>query len=208
MPSLATHVEVLVEDESTAVAVDMILQRLIDESSMQTWRLTPFRGKERMLRNLPALFYSLGQARYASKVVVVIDQDRDDCQQLKSRIWQMAVSGGLVGPDETTQQASLRVRIAMTELESWFLGDTHAIRAAYPRVREREVRVPGDVDLRQSAWEYLQRPLLRHRYFDTRMPKTIVAKAIAAHLDLSPDANASHSFRLFLRTLRETYGLA
>lgn len=207
MHSLATHAEVLVEDESTAVAVDVILQRLVGESSMQTWHLTPFRGKERMLRNLPAIFYSLGQARYADKVVVVIDQDRDDCQWLKSQIWQMAVSGGLVGPDETTQQTSLRVRIAMTELESWFLGDTHAIRTAYPRVGEREVRVSGDVDLRQSAWEFLQRPLLRHRYFDTRMPKTIVAKAIAPHLDLSPDANASQSFRLFLRTLRETYGL-
>ncbi len=160
-----------------------------------------------MLRNLPAIFYALAQARYADRIIVVIDQDRDDCERLKQDIWAMGISSGLTQPAESSSDPMLRVRIAMTELESWFLGDVHAVRAAYPRVREREIRVAGDVDLQQDAWEHLQRTLLQHRYFETRMPKATVAQAIATHLNLTPDANTSQSFRLFLRTLRETYDL-
>ena len=160
-----------------------------------------------MLHNLPAMFYSLGRQRYASSIIVVIDQDRDDCEKLKHDILEMAISNGLIRRGEPTSQTTLRVRIAMTELESWFLGDGQAIRTAYPRVREREIQVPGDVDHLPDAWEWLEHKLQRRRYFPSGLRKVEAAHEIAQHLDLSPDANASHSFRLFLRTLRETYGL-
>ena len=98
----------------------------------------------------------------------------------------------------------------MTELESWFIGDPIAVRSAYPRVTAGDMRitVKDGVDTLPNAWEWLEHRLIRRRYYITRMPKVEVARMISEHLNLAPDANASHSFRLFLRTLRETYGLA
>ena len=103
----------------------------------------------------------------------------------------------------------LRVRIATTELESWFLGDPEAVRASYPRLTPRDLRLSNRLtpDDLQDAAEWLQRRLIRRGYYVGRMPKVEVAKNIAINLNLDPDHNTSRSFRLFLRTLREVYGL-
>ena len=95
----------------------------------------------------------------------------------------------------------------MHELETWFLGDPIAIRAAYPRVQPIRVSQAPALDEEPDAWERLERILQRGGYYEAGLQKISVAEAISQHLSLSPDANASHSFRLFLRTLRETYGI-
>ena len=130
------HVEILVEDRSTA-AGGVILGRLLPDSPDFTWRTTPFHGKQRMLKHLPGTLYSLAQARYADRVIVVIDQDRDDCVTLKQDIVEIAIEQGLVPREHLTIDTLLRVRIAMHELETWFLGDPDAVRAAYPGARLR-----------------------------------------------------------------------
>ena len=100
-----------------------------------------------------------------------------------------------------------RVRIAMHELETWFLGDPSAIRAAFPRAQPTRVSRAPALDEEPDAWERLERVLQRGGYYEAGLQKIAVAEAISQHLDLSAEGNASHSFRLFLRTLRETYEL-
>ena len=87
-----------------------------------------------MLRRLPGVFRAQARAGYADRVIVVIDQDDDSCYALKQRIHDIAVSVGLIYAGQPTATTRLRIRIATTELESWFIGDPAAVRAAYPRL--------------------------------------------------------------------------
>ena len=203
------HADFLVEDSSTAAAVSVLLSRLVGDRAEHSFEIQPFNGKERMLRRLPGVFRAQARAGYADRVIVVIDQDDDSCYALKQRIHDIAVSVGLVYAGQPTAATRLHIRIATTEMESWFIGDPAAVRAAYPRLSERDLRLRRrqHPDTMAQAWEWLHRRLVSRGYYAGRMPKAEVARAIAPHLDLNPDANASHSFRLFLRTLRETYGL-
>lgn len=202
------HAAILVEDNSTEATVAILLSRLLANHPEHTAEIVPFGGKQRMLGRLRERFYMLARSHHADQVIVIIDQDTDDCEALKRRIYDDAVSAGLVLRYQSTPESSLRIRIAMTELESWFIGDPAAVRAAYPRITERDLRLRRrDPDALSDASEWLGRRLISHGYYSGRMRKIEAAQAIAPHLNLAPDANASYSFRLFLRTLRETYGL-
>lgn len=114
------HVEFLLEEQSAAIAIDTLLGRLLSNPESDTWRTLPFRGKPDLLRKLEPTLTAIAKGRYADMVIVVLDADREDCVELKSRILKMAENSGLVNPKQTTADAPLRVRIAMTELECWF----------------------------------------------------------------------------------------
>lgn len=205
------HVELFVEDPSTETAVGIILRRLLvgAPASSATWRVQSLHDKPQMLRKLLAIFRALARGHYADRIVVVIDGDSDDCRELKRQILENAITANLIASNERTAESRLRIRIAMTELESWFIGDPAAVRSAYPRVTAGDMKITAkdSVDTLPNAWEWLEHRLIRRGYYITRMPKVEVARMISEHLDLSAEANASHSFRLFLRTLRETYEL-
>lgn len=201
------HVELLLEEESAAIAVDTLLKRMLNDMSTSTWRIQYFRGKQDMFRKLPPTLRSLARANYADWTIVMLDSDRDDCVQLKRSVIELAEAAGLIHPDQPTSHSRVRVRIATTELESWFLGDPEAICSAFARVSRRDLRLNADVDSLQDAWERLERTLIQRRYYAERMRKKEVARLISEHLNLSADHNTSRSFRLFLRTLREVYGL-
>lgn len=203
------HAEFLVEDYSTEETVAILLSRLLADHPERTAQVASFDGKHGMLGQLRERFGILARTPYVDRVIVVIDQDRDDCEELKRRIYEDAVAARLVYRNQTTAESALRIRIAMTELESWFIGDPAAVLAAYPRLSERDLRLRRNEppDALPDAWEWLERRLMQRRYFPQGLRKIEAARAIAPHLNLSPEANASRSFRLFLRTLRETYEL-
>ncbi len=203
------HAEILVEDQSTAETVDVLLRRLRVEALGHTWNTRFFGSKPNMLGKLRATLAAIRRGSFADMVIVVIDSDMDDCRALKARIHADAVAAILIYPGQPTSDSALRIRLAMTELESWFIGDMVAVRSAYPRITRRDMRLRAgeSADSLPHAWEWLERQLIRRGYFVTRMPKVEVARTIAAHLSLDPNHNTSRSFRLFLRTLREVYGL-
>ena len=201
------HTEFLVEDESTAASVNVIMRRLLGSASPHSWHIRPFGGKQRMLRDLGGHFQAL---QWADAVVVIIDQDRDDCVELKRQIESLAKYSLLVPSSVKASKRLFRVRIAMHELETWFLGDPVAIQAAYPRVRTvhlKRKRLATALDNEPNAWERLERILQRAGYYKSGLQKIAAAEAVSQHLSLSPDVNASHSFRVFLRTLRDAYDL-
>ena len=201
------HVELLLEEESAKIAVDNLLSRLIPDSAVGTWRIQFFRGKPDLLRKLEPTLTSIAKADYADRVIVMLDADREDCAELKSRVLQAGISAGLVLEPGGTDDAPLKVRIAMTELESWFIGDREALCSAFERLTPSDLRLRSDVDDLQDAWEWLEKRLVRRRYYADRMRKKEVADLVSRHMSLEPDHNTSRSFRLFLRTLREVYGL-
>ena len=195
------HVEFFVEDASTKEALEILINRLSRDARSFSFAITAFHGKEQMLAEIEQRLLPIARGRWADAVVLIIDQDDDDCLALKRTLAAAALSAGLPAISPRERPISVTVRIAMSELESWFLGDPAAIVRAYPRLNRRDLRIKGDVDALPQAWEQLERPLLRRRYYEQRMPKTIVARRIAEQLAITPGENRSHSFNVLLDTL-------
>ena len=196
------HVELFVEDASTKEALEVLINRLARGVGSFSFAITAFHGKEQMLAEIEQRLLPIARSRWADAVILIIDQDDDDCLALKQTLAAAALDAGLPATGPRERPINVTVRIAMSELESWFLGDPAAVRRAYPRLRRRDLRITGDVDALPQAWERLQRPLLRRGYYEQRMPKTIVARRIAEHMAIEPGGNRSGSFNVLLSTLR------
>ena len=193
------HIEVLVEDASMKEALAILIPRVVSRDC--THRIQEFRGKKDMLKGLQGRFRGYAKWKLDCNVVVVIDKDREDCTLLKSKIEDKARDCGLLDKTSGKYSKRLAIRIAVTELEAWFLGDPVAIHKAFPKVRERDIRVQGTVDLILDPASHLARTLRQKRYFSKDMPKVQVARLVAEHME--PDRNKSPSFQLLMRTLRE-----
>lgn len=79
-------------------------------------------------------------------MVVLVDADDDDCVDLKQRIVDVVRS----------EAPGLRVlvRIAVEETEAYYLGDWRAIKAAYPRAKQRVFKTyTPDGRPPQGTWE-------------------------------------------------------
>ena len=205
------HVEFLVEDASSEAAIEVLLERLFSESPRghgHSCRIHPFGGKQRMLAGLPRALTGVLRAGVEQAIIVLIDADQDDCVALKQQLQQM-VDAAMSKHYLRDRETKVWIRIAVAELEAWFLGDPQATRAAYSRVTAGDLRLGTwqEPDNVPDTWEWLERLLIRRGHYVTRMPKIEVARNIARHLDLESDRNRSQSFRLFLRTMREAYQL-
>ena len=160
-----------------------------------------FRGKKDMLKGLQGRFRGYAKWKLNCNVVVVIDKDREDCTLLKSKIEDKARDCGLLDKTFGKYPKRLAIRIAMTELEAWFLGDPVAVNRAFPKVQETDLHIKGSVDKILAPAKRLERVLQRRGYYRTGMPKLQVARLVAEHMN--PCKNRSPSFRLLMRTLRE-----
>ena len=152
---------VLVEGTSDEPTVDEILRRRLGLVRGSHFQVHPHGGKGRLpddpdapppasertlLGLLPATLRAFGTQGGDICVVVLVDQDDDDCHALKRalvRVWQRV----------TPRPAKVVFRIAMEEIEAWFLADRRAVRQAYsdpnwrvvPRLSPDDIDDPSDV---------------------------------------------------------------
>ena len=195
----ALHLEVLVEESSAEAALQELLPKILGENF--SFRIHPFSGKRDLLHKLPQRLY--GYRRWLPedyRILILIDQDRDDCKQLKQHLNRLAADADL------TYHLQILNRIAIEELEAWFLGDFEAVHAAYPRVpihlhAKAKYRDPDSI---RDCWETLERLLQRLGYYRNGMPKIETARAIARHMD--PTRNRSRSFQAFQQGIRRLMG--
>ena len=195
------HVDLFVEDASTKEALEVLINRLCSGIESFSFAIVAFDNKKQMLSEIEQRLLPIARGQWVDAVILVIDQDRDDCLDLKRQLLDAAARAGLSNVGSGKSPPQVIARIAMTELESWFLGDPDAVRLAFPRLRHSDLRVKGDVDAAQDAWERLERPLLRHGYYKQRMPKVRTARRIAEQMTITPGENRSHSFNVLLNTL-------
>jgi hypothetical protein len=200
------HIEFLVEDMSTEVALQGLLPRMLEHET--TFRLHTLGSKPVLLRKLPRILRG-----YSSwlppdyRVVVLVDEDRQDCVELKSRLDQVAREAGLTTLRDSRLGGELCqcvCRIAVEELEAWFFGDWTALRTAYPRLltsppHRAKYRHPDSIG--GGTWEQLEILLQRAGYYLTGIPKIEVARRVAVHME--PKRNTSHSFQVFREALNE-----
>ena len=193
------HVEFLLEEPSAEAALEQLLPKLLPGD---TWRCVPHRGKDALLLRLPALLKNYARRMPHDptlRVVVLMDADAD-CRKAEAQLEKLVADAHLL--TKTTAPAGqpfrAMTRLAITELEAWFLGDRTAIQAAYPRVHANHFKgLNRDPDAVPDAWETLHRLLQKGGYYSASKAKVEWAETIAPHLDLSPGHNTSASFRCF-----------
>ena len=200
------HFEVYVEAPSAEAALDILIPRIVGDG--HTHRLYNLHDKTTLLRELPKRLQSYRQVPMEGmRIVALVDRDRDDCADLKQELERMAAAARLAtrsAPRSGRRVPIMDTRIAIEELEAWFIGDVPALRVPYPKIpitldRQATFRDPDAVA--GGTWEALERALQRHGYHAGGLAKIRLAREVAPHMD--PDRNRSQSFRRFRDALRE-----
>lgn len=178
------HLWVFTEEPSIVPVVEHVYERLNEQLGIADLQLKvrPYQGKDALKADLPGKVRSISEMK-GSRILVLHDQDNDDCVSLKADLVEAA---RLMCPHKFV--------IVCRELEAWFWGDQLAIQKAYSRYKLKTV---NEVDK-------LVKPYLK---FSREVPgfvdkgKTANAAAIAPHLSLT--SNTSPSFNHFVKTLHQ-----
>ncbi len=137
------HIEVLVEDSSGTKLINALLPTVIGpHGEPHTWRVHPYKGigrlprglsaksdpaKRALLDQLPRLLAGYGKTHGIDAVVVVLDSDQRDCKVFLAELNALS--------KDCQPTPNTLFRLAVEEIESWFLGDRQALLAAYPRAK-------------------------------------------------------------------------
>lgn len=193
------HIEFLVEEVSMEAALNNLLPKILKNDI--SYSIHPFNGKPDLLSQLPNRLK--GYRKWLPKdwrIVVLVDQDQEDCRTLKSELENAAKQVGFVTKSGANDPNRFEVlnRLAIEELEAWFFGDPEAIAQAYPgvpmtighkaRYRDPDAIVGG-------TWEALERILQKAGYYPSGMPKVETARNISRYM--TPARNRSKSFQVF-----------
>jgi len=198
------HIEFLVEEPSAEAALRNLAPKIVPAVDVQ---FRVFQGKQDLLSKLPGILR--GYQRWIPadwRIVVLVDEDRQDCLELKAELEKAAEDAELSTRSVTRGGSAFQVlkRISIEELEAWFFGDVEALNLAYPRIppslaTSSKYRDPDAIQ--GGTWEALEKELQRNGYFRGGLAKIEAAKAISAHMD--PDQNRSKSFQVFRDGLRD-----
>jgi hypothetical protein len=194
---MSCRLEVIVEEPSAEETMKHLLPKIV--GSRAEAKVINMRNKSRLLKDLPSRLRAYRQRIDNGenlRIVVLVDRDQDDCEALKQRLEDMARDAKLATKTQTDENERFFVvnRIVVEELESWFIGDTAALREAFPSLPQK---FPGNFSNADNGgtWERLHRFLKKNGIYRSSYPKIDAARKIAPHID--PDRNRSRSFRQF-----------
>ena len=216
------HFEVLVEDQSGKIALQVLLEKILGSNGQEhTFKIHAYNGigrlpkkargitspqKRILLDRLPSLLRGYGKSlhHFPAAVIVVVDLAKKNCSSFKQELIDILNS---CNPQPTTL-----FRIAIEEGEAWLLGDKNAIKKAYPNARNH---VPSSYkqDSICGTWEKLADAVFRggaHKLKQLGWPHTGLAKCewaekITPHMNV--DKNKSPSFQVFRDGLRNLAGI-
>ena len=201
------HVEFFLEEPSTRETLKAILPKIL--SNNVTFDFLVFEGKDDLLNNLSARLIGYRWIPDDWRILVLIDEDRRDCHELKGKLEKAADEAGFVTKSNAAPNESFQVvnRLAIEELEAWFFGDVEAMHAAYSRIPinlQSKAKYRNPDTIRGGTYEALERLLMRAHYYKGKLPKTEVAQNIAQHME--PNRNRSKSFQVFVEGLKACVG--
>jgi len=199
------HLEFLVEEASLEAALTQLLPKILPSNI--TFNIHPYGGKPDLLAKVPNRLK--GYQTWLPpdwKIVVLIDEDREDCLKLKKQLEDMAISAGLITKSSCQKDKSFQVlnRIVVEELEAWFFGDVEAICQAYPKVSPnlaKQKRYRGPDGIKGGTWEALERVLQNAGYHAGGLEKYKASSEISQYMN--PESNRSKSFQVFYQGLLE-----
>lgn len=156
------HIEFLIEDSSGEKLLQTLLPKLLGkQGDPHTWRLHSYKGigripkgltnaadpaKRILLDNLPRLLGGYGRTPGIDAVVVILDSDRHDCREFLTELKATV--------EDCEPAPNTMFRLAIEEIEAWYLGDEIALLQAYPRAK-RDVLNRYHQDSVCGTWELL-----------------------------------------------------
>lgn len=156
------HIEFLVEDSSGESLLAQLLPQILGaQGTPHTWRVKAYKGigrippglsakadpaKRMLLDQLPRLLQGYGKTPGIDAVVVVLDADNRECRAFLAELKSLAAK---CNPAPRTL-----FRLAIEEMEAWYLGDRQCILKAYPRAK-RDVMDRYTQDSVCGTWELL-----------------------------------------------------
>lgn len=191
------HFEIFLEEPSAEAFIMESWPRI--RPAEATCQTHAFQGKQELLAQLPGQLKAM--ARWIPdnfRIVVLLDEDRQDCAALKKTLEHMSHEAGLGTLTAPGTGARVANRIDVEELEAWMLGDPQALRAAFPNLTatfEKGAALRNPDAIKGGTWEALERLLKKSGYYMGGLAKVDCARNVAAHID--PDRNVSRSFKVF-----------
>ncbi len=197
------HIKFFLEEPSTEEALRHILPKILSPHVICIFHV--FEGKDDMLEELPNHLKGHQWISDDWRIFVLIDEDRQNCHELKAELEKAAHEAGFVTKSSAASNENFQVvnRLAVEELEAWFFGDIEALHTAYPRIPktlqyQRKYRNPDAIQ--GGTYEALERLLIQKNYYRGRIPKPTVAQNIAQYME--PSRNRSRSFQVFIEGLK------
>lgn len=121
--------EFLLEEPSMENVLRILLPRILPSKYIldENCFLRPHNGKGDLLKSIPVKVRTFSNFYEPVKIIILHDQDSNDCKLLKKKIQELCDSNG---------DCPTKVRIVCRELESWYLGDMSAIEKVYPKFKK------------------------------------------------------------------------
>jgi len=208
------HFEILVEGQAELTALSILMGKILGEyGKPHTWKIhkhrgigripdkpreSPNRNDQTLLHNLPSKLRAYGdECRDDMIVVVLVDLDtRVACIEFKNELISLL--------DNCPRQPRALFRIAIEELEAWYLGDQRAVKRAYPEAQQH-ILDSYVQDSQIGTWEKLAEAIYPGGFAKLKLygkrsvrileQKRVWAKDIAPFFDV--DSNHSPSFQAF-----------
>ena len=201
------HIKFFLEEPSAEEALRYILPKILSPDVICIFHV--FEGKDDMLEELPKHLKGHQWIPDDWRIIVLIDEDRRDCHELKEYLEKAADEAGFVTKSSATPNEDFQIvnRIAVEEIEAWFFGDVEALHAAYPRIPENlqsKAKYRNPDAIRGGTYEALKQLLMEKNYYKGRISKPTIAQNIAQHME--PDRNRSKSFQVFVEGLKACVG--
>lgn len=212
------HFQFLIEDNSGAVLIDMIMARLKEQHPEVTYNTKPFHGlggfkrsgsvKEikngKLLHDLSIYLGGFDKSlqNYPAVIVVVLDNDDRDTDVFYHDLEEIAVNKG-ISIDHV-------FCIAVEEIEAWLLGDEAALLSAYPNAKLSTIKAYKQ-DSICGTWEVLAEAIYPGglqsleknciSYSEIGIRKAEWARCIGRYMDFMN--NKSPSFRHFIHEVNK-----
>lgn len=183
-------VEILVEERSMAIFLRELLPQLLPKRYVldQNCFIRPHQGKSDLQKSIPRKVQAFRHYRQPVRLVIIHDQDANDCQVLKAKLTQLVEEKDLKRPK--------LIRIACRELENWYLVDLNAIEKIYPESKASSLQNKAkfkSCDKLNGSEELLR--------LTNNFTKSFAAREMPQHMKL--EDNKSTSFNCFLSGLKK-----
>lgn len=202
-------IKFFLEEFSAEEALKHLLPKILTDDVY--YEFHTFQGRDEMLIELPMRLKGEHWIPNDWRIIVLIDDDRRDCYQLKERLETAAHEAGFVTKSSAAQNEDFQVvnRIAIEELEAWFFGDVEALHMAYPKISRNlhtKAKYRNPDAITGGTYEALENLLRQKKYYkrEERVYKPDVAQNIAQHME--PSRNRSKSFQVFVEGLKACVG--
>jgi len=184
------RIEILVEEESIKSLLEILIEKL---SKGTNWALDKnvfirsFEGKSHLKKELPIKAKVYANFHEPVFLLVLQDQDSNDCLKLKQSITELIKPSNL---------STYKIRIVCKELECWYLGDLDAVERIIPNSKASKYKNKSKFKdpERLNGKEELKRWI--HPYNAISF-----AKSIASHMDW--EVNKSKSFHHTIKTIKD-----